>query len=283
MKQCYLCKNDLKEARVGVPQKYIRHNCYNVKKDIIKCPLCHLLQLTPQWKEKDLEKIYENYSIKEDFKGYKQKPREYPTYIDKYLKKTDTILEVGCGLGTNIKRLKKLGYRIFGIDKDKSVCNLGNDIYNVDVKELAFYAGVYDIIYAIHFLEHLKNPMKFINDSYTALTKSGKLILELPNADEPLLSIYNNTEFYKYYWRPDHLFFFTPNTLQTLISNTLFGGNCKIILKQKYGLFNHLNWLFRRKPTNININIPILDTVYKFILTKIFKRSDSLIVILTKD
>jgi 2-polyprenyl-3-methyl-5-hydroxy-6-metoxy-1,4-benzoquinol methylase len=280
-RKCYLCKSDLKSGVVVATKKEIRHNCYNKDKKIIKCGFCGLVQLIPTWSSSELNKIYKNYSSKKDFIGQKITNREYPKYIDKFFKKNQFILEVGCGLGGNIKRLLKQGYTIRGIDKDKSVCD-GKKIVNLDVEELVNYKNMFDIVYGIHFLEHLENPLNFINNTYQSLTNNGKLILEIPNVEEPLLTIWENKSFSQYYWRPDHLFFYDYNSIIKLITKSSF-NICEIVRKQKYGIFNHLNWLIRKKPTNNNFYIPILDDIYKFILTRILKKSDSLIIILKKD
>lgn len=280
--KCYFCGSDLDEGKIIANKKDIRHGCYGKNKRIVKCKKCGLVQLIPQWTNKELEDIYKDYSKQEDFKGYVPKPREYPKYIDKYLIKGEIILEVGCGFGNNIKRLEKEGYNICGIDKDSSVCD-EKSIFNMDINELekTEHNEAFDIIYGIHFLEHLKNPVKFLNNSYYALKNQGLLILEFPNVDEPLLTIWKNKEFFKYYWRPDHLFFYNKESILNLILKTEF-KDFKIELKQKYGLWNHLNWVIRNKPSNINFNIPIIDNIYKFILTNIFHKSDSIILILRK-
>jgi SAM-dependent methyltransferase len=279
--KCYMCKEDLQTGTVLATKKEIRHNCYNKNKKIVKCKSCGLVQLIPIWSSSELDKIYKNYSSKKDFIGQKISSREYPKYIDKFLKKEHYILEVGCGLGTNVKRLLKKKYDIRGIDKDETVCD-GKNIIHCDIKELINYDNMFDIIYGIHFLEHLQNPLDFINTTYKNLNMGGRLILEIPNVEEPLLTVWKNKTFNKYYWRPDHLFFYDYDSIKKMIIRSFF---CyyDVVRKQKYGLFNHLNWLIRKKPINYNIYIPILDNIYKFILTKIFKKSDSLIIILRKE
>uniref|UniRef100_A0A6M3IIS6 Putative methyltransferase n=1 Tax=viral metagenome TaxID=1070528 RepID=A0A6M3IIS6_9ZZZZ len=280
--KCSLCNNSLEDSKIVVTKKDIRHNCYGKNKVIVKCSKCGLIQLIPQWTEEELKKIYEGYYKKEDFKGYIYKPRDYPLYIDKYLIRGDNILEIGCGKGENVYRLKRLGYDVLGIDKDNNVCD-EHFIHNLDAKELKKkqYKNKFDVIYGIHLLEHIENPREFFDICYYSLKKYGRLILELPNIDEPLLTIYKNKAFSKFYYRPDHLFFYNKDTLfPMLLSSDFVHGN--IILKQQYGLWNHLNWLFRNKPSNINYNIPLLDSIYKFILTKILKKSDTLLVILEK-
>ena len=53
----------------------------------------------------------------------------------------------------------------------------------------------------------------------------------------------------------------------------------KINLKQRYGLINHLRWLLFKKPGNFNNSIPIVDSIYKLILTRLFGVSDTLVIV----
>ena len=281
---CYLCNNDLSFQAELIAESYeMRWNAYNKENIIVKCTYCGLTQLIPQWTSEELKQIYSRYSEKEDFKGQYIKEHNYPTWIDKYIKIEDTILEVGCGFGNNVFQLKELGYKIFGIDKDPSVCD-EKTIFNLDISILKQeeYKNTFNIIFGIHLLEHLNNPIEFINNCYSSLKSKGKLILEIPNIEEPLLTIYKNKAFNNFYWVPDHLFFYTPKTINAILQNTSF-KKYKIIRKQRYGLINHLNWFFKGKPTNCDFNLGVIDIIYKGILTYIFRKSDTLILILEKE
>jgi 2-polyprenyl-3-methyl-5-hydroxy-6-metoxy-1,4-benzoquinol methylase len=281
IKECYHCKKDISYSSLFISPKEMRWNCYGKKKAIVRCSHCDLIQLHPQWSKRDLDKIYSNYSNKKDFKGQKRLSIEYPFYIDKYLKKQHSILEIGCSKGYNIRRLRNKGYNIVGLDKDKSVCD-NVTILNYDVSELKTLGKDYDIIYAIHLLEHLSNPVKFINTCYKSLKDKGKLILEIPNIEEPLYTLWKNEEYKKFFWIPDHQFFFDYNMISNLVATTKF-DIFKVYRKQRYGLFNHLNWFFRGKPTNINFNIPLFDFLYKLVLIHLFHKSDTLVIVLEKE
>lgn len=283
MINCYHCHNDLSyQVEIIVDSTEMRFNCYDQDKVIVKCSYCDLVQLIPQWTDEELNKIYSQYSKKEDFKGHKIKEHDYPKYLDKYIKKNDIILEIGCSFGNNVISLKELGYNIYGFDKDPTVCD-EKTIFNLDNSILGNeeYKDTFNVIYGIHLLEHIKDPIKFLNECHNALKEKGKLILEFPNIEEPLLTIWKNKIFNLFYWIPDHLFFYTPQTIKELLKNTYF-KTYKIIRKQRYGIINHLNWLIRKKPCNFNVEFSLLDIGYKFILTNFFKKSDTLILVLEK-
>ena len=279
--KCYSCGEDLYKAKIIARKKDIRFNCYNTRRKIIKCLNCGLVQLIPQWSEQELDDIYNKYNKKLDFVGQKNISKRLNKYLKKYIHKDDSILEVGCGNGDNIKYLHRHNYIIMGIDKDRSVEDKGSNIFNYDVYDKHLNGVKYSFIYGLHILEHMKDSIKFINRLQEFSSQKGSILLEFPNVEDPLLTIYKVKEFEKFYYRPDHHFFYTPETIFNILYRNKI-ANCKIIRKQNYGILNHLNWLFRKKPTNLRINIPIIDTIYKFILTKILKKSDTIILIIKK-
>ena len=126
-------------------------------------------------------------------------------------------------------------------------------------------------------MEHIQNPKLFIKKIIDSLTPKGRFIIEVPNVDDPLLSVYKIEEFNKFYWYPYHLYYYNKQTLKNIF--TQFEEiNYNIKLYQRYGLRNHLRWLIKRKPGEDNKKIPVLDSIYMFLLTKVLNVSDTIIV-----
>lgn len=270
---CYLCNND--EFSIVADQDQIRFDCYGFKKTVAKCSKCSLVQLYPPWKDSELNEMYAHYSQKEDFPGHKRKEiRSY--YLEKLIRKTDYTLEVGCGLGHNLRRLRKKSYNAIGIDKDPAVCD-GRAILNYDFKD--FYSKEkFDFIYAIHVFEHISEPYRFIEWIQKNLAEKGTFLLEMPSIDDPLLKIYNNRNFNKFYWYPYHLYFYNKRILKIMFER-FPNIKARIILLQRYGLINHMRWLVLGRPGNVNNDIPLIDIIYKFILTRLFGAGDTVIVV----
>ena len=281
--KCYFCSCE--QYTIVALAHEIRFNCYDTDRKIYKCNHCKLVQMQPQWSEKELDEIYKGYQEKKDFKEQKISKRAPSKYLSKYLTKEDLILEIGSGDGVDLNYLTKMGYTVTGIDKNADVCDNITVIHGN--YEKAFEEGNYDKVYGIQLFEHIDKPIEFLSTVIKNLTKGGKLVLEFPNIEDPLLSLYKIKEFREYYFRPDHLFFYSPKTAglicrQANIKST-FHQLRKIKRKQRYGIINHLNWLIRRKPMNGNPHIPILDDIYKFILTKILRMSDTILLVIERN
>ena len=120
--KCNFCGSE--DYIILADKDHIRFKCYGYEKSVVKCSACGLVRLYPFWGKGENEKLYEEYSQKKDFKGYKPK-KEVSKYLFKYVKDTDRILEIGCGRGDNLQFLKNKGYHIVGIDMDPTVCDGG--------------------------------------------------------------------------------------------------------------------------------------------------------------
>lgn len=277
--KCYYCGCNSYEILAN--KENIRFNCYGYDKFVLKCKQCELVQLFPQWTEEELNILYEKYSQKQDFIGQKKK-KEIRKWIMKYLPRhmSSSVLEIGCGCGDTIKWLRSKGIAAIGVDRDKTIQDVKNGVYCYDFNKYSNTPGwQHSFICAFQVLEHV-NPIEFINNILNLLQNyrgEKKFVMEIPNIEEPLLTIYKNKNYNKFYWYLYHLFFYSPKTISNILK--LFPIKFKIVRKQKYGLFNHIMWMIKGKPSNINFHIPILDNIYKFFLTKILKKSDTMIVI----
>jgi SAM-dependent methyltransferase len=258
---CYLCGG--KSYKLIAEKEGIRFGCFGTGRKIVQCLECGLIQLVPPWSDKELDELYSAYWQKEDFPGQKPKVK-ISEYLTDFLKKEESILEVGCGLGDNIKYLTGKGYKVAGIDKDP-------DSYGT-IADYKDYSADVDVIYAIHLFEHLPDPYHFID---WMLEHSHRFVLEVPIADNPLLAL---KRFRPFYWYPYHLFFYGKKTIKRLFEKCNL-SSVRFIVKQEYGIINHLRWLFLGKPGNWNPHVPVIDDIYKFFLTKILGIGDTIIVI----
>lgn len=270
---CYNC--NCKDYVVVADKNSIRFNCFDKDKFILKCKQCELVQLYPQWTDEEINILYQKYSQKKDFPNQKRK-KEIRKWIKKYFcDKNITILEVGCGMGDTVKWLRHKKYNACGIDRDLTVWDYKNGIYCWDFMNYCFNKS---FIFCFQVLEHIRNPKLFIKHTLDLLfSKESRFVFEIPNVEDPILTIYKNKSYNKFYWYPYHLFFYSPKTILNILK--YFPIKIKIIRKQRYGLINHMRWLLKGKPGNLNFHIPIFDDIYKFFLTKILKKSDTMVIV----
>jgi 2-polyprenyl-3-methyl-5-hydroxy-6-metoxy-1,4-benzoquinol methylase len=102
-----------------------------------------------------------------------------------------SILDVGCGHGTLIDRLRAAGYRrLCGCDALESPKALSPTTKYVRVElndRLPFPSDRFDVVCSIEVVEHLENPRAHVRELHRVCRPAGLVILSTPNT-ESLLS-----------------------------------------------------------------------------------------------
>lgn len=129
-------------------------------------------------------------------KKYENRPQEYDNTTDKqlarwslareFIKETDSVLDVGCGLGYFLETLENesvTGVDIseYAIKTAEKRLQRGNfKTYNVDTDKFPFNEH-YDVIFSGETLEHVNYPDKIFGLARERLKEGGRLILTTPN------------------------------------------------------------------------------------------------------
>ena len=104
----------------------------------------------------------------------------------------------------------------------------------------------FDIIMHFFVLEHVAEPIKFLKGLLKLLKKNGKIIFEIPNAQDALNKIYNIPKFDDFYWSIAHHWYFEEKSLKYCLNR--LGKKFEIKLDQRYDLSNHVHWLIKGQP-----------------------------------
>jgi ubiquinone/menaquinone biosynthesis C-methylase UbiE len=94
----------------------------------------------------------------------------------------EKVLDVGCGWGRELSRLKNA----IGIDVClpflKTARNyVRNDVILADAKYLPFKENLFDFVVMSEVIEHITNPRKAMGEVQRVLSSKGKLLLQTPN------------------------------------------------------------------------------------------------------
>ncbi|HWY34973.1 MAG TPA: class I SAM-dependent methyltransferase, partial [Nitrosopumilaceae archaeon] len=126
--------------------------------------------------------------------------------------------------------------------------------------------GPFDAVVMFHVLEHIPNPISFLNNVKKLLRRGGKLLVEVPNLNDYQLRL--NEAYKKWHWQLAHLNYFTPSTLKKVIRSGGF-KDVKIQGIQRYSIENMFSWKLTGKP-QLNAPTHILPIEYEW-LEKYYK------------
>jgi ubiquinone/menaquinone biosynthesis C-methylase UbiE len=103
--------------------------------------------------------------------------------------KGERLLEIGCGLGTDLLQFARGGAIVTGVDlteksidlvrKRFAVYNLAGEAMTADAEHLPFADNSFDIVYSFGVLHHTPNTPKAISETYRVLKPGGKIIMML--------------------------------------------------------------------------------------------------------
>lgn len=121
------------------------------------------------------------------------------------------VLEIGCGVSSYAAALKTLDCHYTGIDPSPWVVRWMNAVYPDSALCLAFEqfdemgVGLFDMVLAAHSFEHMADAPMMIDKAASMLVPDGQLWVIVPDDTDPC--------------NPDHLWFFTPDTLRSCLES----------------------------------------------------------------
>lgn len=129
------------------------------------------------------------------------------------------ILDIGCGKGNFLYKFhnQNPGWKLYGIESSKSLLSLAKK----NIPEAVLIPSLYskdqfnekfDIIVALTVLEHLEDPIQFLQILYDDLSDDGIVCFDIPNFKS------NPSDLFVY----DHLSHFTKETLTNVLLITGF-------------------------------------------------------------
>ncbi|HVO35566.1 MAG TPA: class I SAM-dependent methyltransferase [Gemmatimonadales bacterium] len=98
------------------------------------------------------------------------------------------LLDVGCGGGAFLDRMRALGWRVLGVDSEPRAVEFarthrGLDVVAGTLEEQRFSDGRFDAVTASHVVEHVHNPRSFLRECARVTRPGGRVVLVTPNIE----------------------------------------------------------------------------------------------------
>lgn len=162
------------------------------------------------------------------------------------------VLDFGCGYGGFLRKISEVADSCMGVELGKCERQYlkGNGIECV--KDIDECDGKFDVITLFHVFEHLSNPTIWLGKISEHLKDGRHLAVEVPNANDALLNLYESESFADFTYWSAHLFLYTAESLSMVIEESGLFDTISAGYVQRYSIANHLMWLAKGMPGGHN-------------------------------
>ena len=219
MTKCPICKNN--QTILFCDKKhYFYYLCQN----------CHTLFLKNQPSKQKIEQYYRHqFGYKNGLSeqnNIRNQSKKILLNLLKFNSKGERLLDIGSGYGVLLEEANRYPLKAIGIEPSTKLYNqlkkfdyLNNRILITSQTFDDFYKknkdAKFDFITAVHVIEHLKNPQKFIRQAVLLLNRNGILYIETPNLNSHLF--YSEKQNYTFLTPPEHLWVFSKKSFNYLL------------------------------------------------------------------
>lgn len=190
----------------------------------MKCQSCSFVFCKPIPTQEELNAVYEGYGRNDYLSDLTIEA--YERVLDSFepYRKTNRLIDVGCGIGYFLEVAKRRGWEVYGTEYTEeavSICEgKGASMQLGPLNTANYEAESFDIICSFEVIEHINNPLLELASFNKILRKGGLVYCTTPN--------FNAVERYQLGadWNvltyPEHLSYYTPKTLKRVFKEAGF-------------------------------------------------------------
>jgi SAM-dependent methyltransferase len=200
---------------------------YRETTDIVQCPQCSLVYLRTHPDEEATMMYYQQYAddhshmrLPKNFEDIRASGLRREYFMQELLtvaKPPGTMLDIGCGWGAFLANAREKGFTPYGIDVCHKAANFASTVLGIptvcdELEDCLFTEAMFEVIVAIHTLEHLSNPADVLNRIHRLLKPGGTFCGIVPNIE----SFCSQIKKEKWQWLDNntHYVHFSPATIK---------------------------------------------------------------------
>ena len=215
-KNCLICNSNHLKQMDG----------YYAKHQLIKCKDCSFVFMENIPSLQELDNYYSAYSYASESYLSPITIKSYNSTLDEFEKfrKTNKILDVGCGNGWFLEEARKRGWEVYGTEYSETAIKIckekGIEMIQGQLLSDTFSEDKFDVITSFEVLEHINNPIEDTSHIYSFLRKGGQFYVTTPNFNSLLR--FHLKQDYNVITYPEHLSYYTKKTINKLFKNQGF-------------------------------------------------------------
>jgi len=150
----------------------------------------------------------------------------FKSIVKKSITNSEHVFEIGFGSGWLLKQFLKIGKKIAGVDKETLKVYIEEDvtkngeIFFGNAEDFQIPNEKYDLVLAIHLVEHLIDVKKVFKSAYDGLKKGGSFYIMTPSGDSDGLKLFKTA-----WWNledPTHIRFFSEKSIRIALEQAGF-------------------------------------------------------------
>lgn len=185
---------------------------------------------------------------------YKKFQKERLNIIIPQLRFDGDLLEVGASAGQFLIHVKELVREVNAIELDTACVKFLIEQLDINsdaeyLEKSRFANCKYDFICAFQVMEHVVDPIKFLQSLKEVIKPGGLIFIEVPNLYDPLMTVWNVPSYHTFYYHSAHLHYFTEASLRIVVKAAGFSAkSVDFHFLQDYNLLNQLHWIMNDSP-----------------------------------
>jgi 2-polyprenyl-3-methyl-5-hydroxy-6-metoxy-1,4-benzoquinol methylase len=224
-KKIELFKKGTINPRALIPENFkITDSHYGSRWNFSICRVCSYVFSNPTPREEDLVNFYsllEDEEYSQEAEGRAKNFKTILKRLNKLKKPGNRLLDVGAASGIFLDLARKEGYEIYGIEPSRSLVKEAKEQYDISLfcGTLKNYPDPkkFSVIALIDIIEHLTDPVSFLEQVSSRLQKNGILVLVTPDIRSVAARMTGKKW---WHYRIAHLNFFNKKSLHTLIKKS---------------------------------------------------------------
>lgn len=204
---------------------------------IVECRSCGLMYSSPRSRRVDQDEIrdydpaFTRNVADNDPTRYDKERLQVRDYADTRAElarlhpNRGSLIEIGCGMGFQLKAFHDDGWDVTGIEPDRGYCEFIADYHQLRalptiLEEANLADESIDVAVFLHVIEHVPDPLGTLRSIHRVLKPGGHLVIETPRYDSLMFRLLGRRE--RSLNCNGHIYFFTTDSLRRLCEKAGF-------------------------------------------------------------